>query len=288
MKKIILAGITVFFIIAVMHSAYSLESNESMAARGNITSAEKCFDEMIEKNISIQRVNESLREAKQLYDAQFALEQKGSKANYKLVNEYSLELCELKETAVKAKDELMIFIETYNDAAKGANLSSMDKEYEGILKSFEEERFDETSGLISKGYTRLSEVEASQTALNLFYDNTTKSLKKFFSENWKIIGIVMVSFIFILVIFGETFRRAMIRKKISALRMKKDSILQLIKKTQGEYFTTKRMSEGEFSVKIKTFTEMIRDVDRQLPVLNEKLAKVDKDNLYKSKKANNK
>ena len=67
------------------------------------------------------------------------------------------------------------------------------------------------------------------------------------------------------------------KTKLNNLYIQKKSVNELIKKVQYEYFKTKKMSEMEYSVKLKTFNDMLRDIDRQIPEINEQLAKVNKE-----------
>ena len=58
-------------------------------------------------------------------------------------------------------------------------------------------------------------------------------------------------------------------------------------KTQREYFNEGSISEGTFNIKIKKLAELVRDIERQIPLLQEGLAKIDWENkkLDKSQKS---
>lgn len=258
-------------------SAYQVgRSNESVQAASLLDKAISCVEEMQNRNIGVTRVNESLEEALQLYAGQVSLENQGRTVDYKIIEEDCEEVCSIRQDALKAQDELIVFNETYTKASLQINLSAMDKEYSDIIRSFQEERFEDTLPLIDKGYARLSEVQASQTTLNLFYLSTTRSLKDFFRENWKGLTIGFGSFVILLIIFWRTIRLFLLRSKLNNLYIRKKSINELIKKTQFNYFKTKKMSETEFNVKIKAFQDMIREIDRQIPEVKEELARADR------------
>ena len=72
-----------------------------------------------------------------------------------------------------------------------------------------------------------------------------------------------------------------IKKEINALNVRKRTLNDLIKKLQKSYFGSKTMSETEYRVKLEKFKNMIRDVDRQIPLLNEELVKLKKDKSIK-------
>ena len=281
LRLMIFSIITAFLAISLIsntnassHNKPFIPSNESLHANDLITNATICFNEMLSHSIPIQRANSSLQEAKQFYEAQLSLEQTTRKADYKIIFNKAETVCKIKEDAIKSKDELKIFEETYEQAKQNSNLSAMEKDYQKIINSFNEERFEETIKLINQGYKTLIEIEASQTKLRLFYNTITSSLKNFLKENWKKLSIISIVIIIILTIFWATLKRLRIKLKIRKLETKKQTLYNLIKKLQYEYFKTKKLSEIEFRVKIQTFKEMIRDIDRQIPLLKEEIFKL--------------
>jgi len=252
-------------------------SNESFSAKALIFDAEGCIDSMVARGLKVNRVNESLQQALQLYSAQISLEQKGTSADYKLVNSSALEVCDVKDIALKAEDEFLVFNESYTSSMKQFDLSSMKNDYASLIKSFDEERFEDSIEWIDKCYTDLSNLEASQTSFNLYYATTTRTIKSFFVNNWKALLIWTVIIVILLLIFWKAIKIWFIKRKLNNLYIQKKSINDLIKKMQFEYFKTKKMSEMEYNVKLKTFSDMLRDIERQIPEMNERLAKIGKE-----------
>ncbi len=248
-------------------------SNESIQAKESLNQAKKDISEMTEKNIPIKRVNETYYEALQLYSAQSALEEKASKADYRRIIEYVSEINSIKKISIEANDELKIFIEAYKNARKNTNLSEMQEEYNQILLSFNEERFEETLKLIKDGYDRISEIQSSQTAIKLFYISTQKTIKNFLAKyGLKIVVIICISLI-ILLIFQDRLKKLKRKRKFNNLTIQKKAINHLIEDMQKSYFKTKKLSETEYNIKLKRFKEFIRDIDRQLMVLKEEMFK---------------
>ena len=170
----------------------------------------------------------------------------------------------------------MIFIETYKESSKNYNLSEMDKEYQDIISAFQEERFEEVPELINKGYEKLSEIEASQTALKLFYSATSRSIKNFLKKHWLkiIIGVVIITLS--LLLSWKTLSRIRIKMRLNHLILQKKSLNNLIKTLQHDYFKTKKISETEYKIKLERFKELIRDIEREIPLLKEEIMKITK------------
>jgi len=55
------------------------------------------------------------------------------------------------------------------------------------------------------------------------------------------------------------------------LEIRKDSIRNLTAKTQQDYFEKQDLSEITYKTRITKYAELIRDINRQIPLLNEKL-----------------
>jgi hypothetical protein len=285
-KKFIFAA---FLIILSCQLILGVGSGDAAGlAKEKVDQAKICLDEMIAQNIPSKRAQEAYDESIDLYEAQRMLEEKkhtkSSEKDYALVVKYASDVCDIKDKAFEVQDELAVFKQTIKEVQKQINLSAIlvsegseeKSSYEKVLLSFEEERFEETIVLIDGGYEELSEIESSQTTLNLFYSTTTKTIKSFFINNWKKILIISCIALVALIIFWKTVRLSIINAKIKSLKLQKDVLKNLIGRTQGEYFGTKRMSESEYTIKIQRFKDLIRDIDRKIPLLREELIKVNK------------
>jgi len=67
-----------------------------------------------------------------------------------------------------------------------------------------------------------------------------------------------------------------LRKQLKNLKIRKESLRDLIGNTQKDYFQFGKMSEREYEIRTRNFAEMIRDIDRQIPLVEEKLVKYGK------------
>ena len=130
--------------------------------------------------------------------------------------------------------------------------------------------------LINQGYQKISEIQASQTAINLFYATTSQNLKSFFQKNWLKISITGGIIILLILVFWTTIKRTRLKARLNNLDAQKEALDSLIKNLQSRYFKTKDISETEYAVKMERFKEMIRDIDRQIPMLREEMLKLNK------------
>lgn len=249
-------------------------SNESIEASGLINQAKEDLMEMQEREILTNRANESYQEALQLYDAQMALERLHRNARFNLIIEYTTNVAEIKEMAFKAQDELNVFVKVFDSANKSMNISSIFDDYNTVVLSFEEERFEDTIKLIEAGYITLSEIQSSQTTINLFYSSTTKTLKNFFKTQWKTLTFVTIGILLFFFLFWNALSRFKIHINLQNLIIQKKSIRGLIKKLQSDYFIHQNISASAYNIRLKKFESMILDIDRQIPLLREDIIKL--------------
>ena len=283
---VIVVIVTMFLLSLNICSALS---NESTQALEKLETAKDCYNEMISQKVPISRANVSLQSTINSYEAQLALEEKFRKPDYSITEKSSENVCYIKKISIEARDELEIFQTTYDSTQETINLSSMDSDYQKIILSFNEERFEDTIELIDKGYSLLSEIESSQTTLKLFYSSTTISAKQFLEDNWRKLSIGLIIFIAVLIVFWKAIKKIRVYRKIKHLEIQKNTLKELVGELQKKYFKSQGISEAEYRIKLERFKEMIRDINRQIPLLKETLIKLNKkDSIEKSKSKNKK
>lgn len=272
MKKVMIFLVS---LILTTHLAISL-SNEALGAKSQLEIAQKDFDEMQSRGIPLLRVNETLQEALQIYAGQISLENSGKTAKYDTVIKLCEEISSIKAKATLAQDELKVFEETYQEYSQELDLSSIEQEYQEILSSFQDERFEDTVKLIEEGYNLLSEVQSEQTAIKLFYKATSNTLKNFFIKYWAHLSIILIVFGGLFFIFKKAISIVIIKRKIKNLEFQKQNLNYLIKIAQKNYFELKKISQLEYEIKVNKFEKMILDINRQIPLLREEIAKIRK------------
>lgn len=275
-KKTIIFGIFLLFGIIFLSGIAAAEENLTLKeqAEGCLGDSEKIMNELIESGFNINKVNDTLAVASELYKAQSSkLRVKDS--DFSFVLNYCGEIEETRETAYVARDEFDALVKFYNEAFD-ENVSVIDEMIYEIENEIETERYEKVSPLVEQTYEKISEVQAEQTALRAFYEGTTKGLKRFFERNWiSILISIGVAFILFLV-YLRTVSVWIIKRKIRGLEFRKEKILDIIRSAQREYFQDGKLSEGIFNIKTKKLAELIRDIDRQIPMLREKLARFEK------------
>ena len=280
-------GIILLFSIVVLSVVFSTSFISSLDNSQNSTSIETqaslCLNEsrqilnnMVGDNFSVVRINDSFRQIYSLYWAQMILKEQKSKYDFSSVIPYCNELKNVSIIAYDSRDSYDALKKFYSEyVTSDMNTSSIDSIMNDIEIELKNERYENVKPLVDKGYSEIINIKTSSTTLNLFYKSTTSGIKYFFLENWLIIAIVILVLLVLFFIYKKTISKWIIKGKISALERRKSTLKELIMKTQKDYFEKGLISDGNYAIRTKKFAELIRDIERQIPLLREDLMRVD-------------
>jgi hypothetical protein len=283
-------GLFVFLfaiLFVVINAEFSKELAASTATDANQTELQKtselCLNEsleimelMIKDGFNFIRINDTIKEAKDLYDIQIILKSKKRNYDFSGVVEKCNEIKGIRKVALVERDEFNSLLKFYNiSITKELNSSSIDKIISQIRFEMQSESYENMQSLIDNAYSEISAIQASQTALKIFYSATTRGLKNFLLDNWRIILTLAILALIFWIFFRLRIERYILTKRIEKLKLRKRTIKSLIMRTQMDYFQYSKIPEEEYGIKTKKFGELIRDIDRQVPLLQEELAKIE-------------
>lgn len=235
------------------------------------------MQEMNESGFNTIRINDTLNSATDAYLVQKTLKDRRKKYDFAAALSTCEEIKEIKKQAVESSYELEALIKYYNmSLTKDMNTTEIDIIIEEIKNEKSSERYEKIPALIEKAYTEISRTVSSYTALNSFYKNTTRNLKLFLEKNWKWLGFLVLVLGILFFAYRFRIRKWNIEKKLNALDIRKRTIKSLIMNLQKNYFQGGDVSESEYNIKTKKLAELIRDIDRQIPLLQEEMMKVEK------------
>lgn len=271
MKRALLLACIFAFLPALAAAA----SEDTSKAKDLLDTAEKNMDEMARQGLPVIRYNDTFIVAEQMYEAQAALEKSGGRPSYQLVYEKISELDGIRQNAFKNMDEIKALEAAISQTA-GIDKNPVLEIYNEALTDFNSERYEESLKLIDRAYKKISELEATETKVKAFYEATTKGIMSFLGENWKEITVILSAFAVAAAFVYGRAARWLIKRRIRLLEMRRESVRSLIAKAQKEYFDRGKISETSYIIKTKKYSELIRDINRQIPLLKEELAKKEK------------
>jgi hypothetical protein len=281
-KRNIIRFILLFFLVIVMlfsfQSVLSEELNltdEEKAVRC-INYSEEIINELRNNNFSFLRINDSLKEAKNLFEVQKTFGEKGKSTDYSSILETCEEIALLKVLAFDLQDQIGVLDDFYKSSLEGIETSEIEGLLSQISQEMINERYELVPELIEKTYSEIILAQSRATTLNVFYDATTRGVKRFFQERWLELVIGFFVLIFLIFLLKKPIEKMIIRRRLTLVEIRKKSLKDMITKNQDQYFNKGKMSEESFTVKSKKLAEIIRDVDREISILKQQLYALDR------------
>jgi len=284
MKKNIICNVSLVTFIFILSFSITFasaltETNKTtqQQAAACINDSIKIMNELAQDGFNTLRVNDTIRQASLTYTAQSVLKDKKQNYDFTSVANYCNQIVQIRNNAFSSRDELGALLRFYNDSiVPGMDTIGIDSIINEIKEDINTERYEEVPPLVDEAYSEISNVKASYTTLNIFYKNTTKTLQSFFEAYWQTIVILLIILIVAFFAYRTKIREWMLNRKIEALQLRKKTLKELIMNLQINYFQEGKIPEGEYNIKTKKFAELIRDIDRQIPLLEEELLKIEK------------
>ncbi len=248
--------------------------SDATEANNSLSEAKLAIQQMKEANFSVQRVTDLFLEAEQIFKSQVALKNAGGKPDFSLILDRTKKILELKEKSFRISDELKALRLRIDES--DVNTSEVEEIYLEAVKEFNDERYDRSEELIEKAYRKLSELESRAARIAAFYEAVSKTFENFIKENWKKIVFISAIILLLLVIFHNRIKVYRLKRKLERLKLRRKVLNELIAKNQMDYFQFRKIGEDTFHIREKKFGELVRDIDRQIPLIREQLAKVRK------------
>jgi len=270
-------GICLVFIILLVSLGFVVAlSPEAISVGQNLEKAKTDMQELQNKDFNVIRYNDTLITTQEIYGAKLELESQGDIVDYSNVMNYIEELSNIKQLAIKTFDELQVLKLTIEESRYINGIEEVDLIYIEAEEAFRQERYEDSLELIDQTYEKLSEIEAVDTKIKATYEAARRGFVNLIKDNWKEIGIGFLVLIILYFLFHRRIEIKIVNKKIARLERQKESIKTLMSKTQGSYFNKGDMDDNTYQIRMKRYAEITRDLNRQIPLLKERLARVSK------------
>ena len=269
MRNMMPAVASIFLVSFALLASPALSQTYDEAQKA-LDASERTIAEMQAQNFSVLLANDTLQEAMQIFAAQELMNKSGGKADYSIVIAKTNAIESIKASALNAYDELVALEKTLDELPE-SDRQAVSQYFEEARAEFYNERYDNVKGKVDAVYQKISEQQALNTKIAAMLDARRRNIVGFFSANWMYIAAAVVVVVLVAMVFTNRFLRYRIAKKMRVLTMEKSVITELMKDTQRMYFEQAKISDDMYKVRIDKFEELMRDIDRQLPLLREEL-----------------
>lgn len=266
-----------FLILSISNVVLADETNLTAEQKSIvcIQSSKNILDELNAEGFSVVRINDTIKEAEIVLEIQQAQAAKGRSTDYSRVLALCEEVSQLRTFAFDMRDQINVLKDFFEASSQGINTSEIDVLFLELEKEMENERYELIPDLIERTYDEISLAQSKATTLNVFYDATTRGIKRFFRERWLELLIGLIILAVLISIFKKPVQRKLLNRSLARVELRKKSLKDMIMENQDLYFNKGKISESVFTIKNKKLAELVRDMDRQISILKERLYALD-------------
>lgn len=240
-----------------------------------LSQAEKDINEMSDAGFGVVFVNDALLDAKKAFNATL----------YSIVTEKTRLISERKIQAYNISDSLTA-LNLGVEELKEYDLNT--SEIRGLLNksriAFHQERYEEAEGFIKQGYTKLTNIRAEATLVQVRIRAVRENMISFLRDNQTniIIGGIVVAVIAYFVLSNIMVIR--IKNRLRDMKAEKLVLKNLMKKAQYEHFQKGTLTKESYEIKMGKYRERMREIKELIPVLKSRIGKKRSDKTkYKAK-----
>lgn len=212
--------------------------------------------------------------AMQWFEGQSALELADGTPDYRFVIEKVAEIKTIERESFSVNDDLRALAMRIQNATIEVNRSEVLNMQAQARQEFLDSRFEEARRIVNNAYDKISELEAETTRSKTLAESARRNIETFLQENWQKIVAVFAVIIVIFLVFQKQIRRFLIEVKIHTLTMEKAVLDSMLKNLQKDYFESGKVNELSYHIKTKKFGDIVRNINRQIPLLKEELKKI--------------
>lgn len=249
-------------------------SGEYYAAEKELAEANASVERLRAAGLPSLRAQDTYSLALQWFGGQAAIEVGGDVPDYAFISEKFDEISSIEKDSFATNDELFALSARLNTTEQGVNLTKAKALQSQARAEFADGRFAEAGSLITRAHDEISTAESDFTRSNTLVESTRKNMEAFLQENWQNMAIISAAIFIVLAVFQRQIRRFIIDARLKALASEKAVLEGMIKNVQRDYFGNGRMSELSYRIKTKKFNELIRNINRQVPLLKEELKRI--------------
>jgi len=259
-----------------------------------INHSEEDILEMQKNGFSIIYVNDVLIQAKNTFkqveyaeilrsDSQTYSEKKEAQEALKLINWenlnyndiliYTEDISSMKERSYLIYDSIKaVELTIISNEENGINVLKARELWEKASTSFYEDRYDEAEGVLQEVKEEIEFQKTQKAALNSMQRNA----KNFIQQYWIYIIVILIAIGLGVFFSYKKISTKLLKNRIKKMKIEKEVINSLIKKSQHERFKQNKISGLVYNIRIKKYEEKLEEIKQELPVLESKLKKARK------------
>jgi len=269
---------------SVINQTFIVTRSDAILA---INQSEQIISEMQNNNFSIVYVSDRLSEAKRVFaQVSYAEVLKSDNASERQKAEASqaLRLVDWKKISYsdvlvytdeikQRRDESFFIFDTLTVEQQNFLGASNETRqiFENAVAAFYDDRYNESEYLLVK-FRDASEKEQMQSSS---LQGIKIGAQNFVQRYWLHMIVVIIILLFVAYYTYKKFEKKLLVKKIKKLKTELIVLNDLMKKVQTERFRENKLSGLVYNIRMKKYNEREQEIKEELPVLEERLKKLD-------------
>lgn len=260
-----------FAVVIITNATLGAKHNETLAL---LAGANASAGRMASAGLPTSQARDLLEIAWQWFDGQTALERSGGKPDYSFAVQKVSEIEAIEQSSFALNDELKALGKRIDGADPNADLTETRKLLGEAKAEFSDGRLDNAKALINRAYEEVSSAEADAVHSRTMVESTRRNIETFLSENWKTMLAAIAGALIFFFLFQRHIRRFLANARLKSLIREREVVESMLKALQKDYFGKKSVTELTYHIKTKQYGDVIRNINRQLPLVKEEIKKI--------------
>src|SRR3989338_141346 len=234
-----------------------------------ISKLESSIFEMRSQDLTTVRVSDGLIVVSEQFKAEKVKLRTTRIADFSASKSKLTELFGLVELAFEAKDEIGVLERKLEEVRSEIDPVPVEEVLSKAKGEFKDERYEKAIELAVEGQELIVDLQSFDTKARAAAEAATSNLVTTLDNNKVNILIGILVLVVGYLLLSSWLRHYLIWNKIKSLELEREAIKSEIKKAQEDFFVKGSMPERLYHIRIEVFSDMLRDIGRQLAVLME-------------------
>ncbi len=256
---------------ATANFSHGAQYSEALAG---LADANASIERMRGAGLPTLRATDTYSLALQWFEGQSLLESSGGAADFGFTLEKVREIKQIEISSFATDDDLRALSARLNATAPDVNVTKALELRNSALAEFSDGRFEEAQTFIDSAYQEISTAETDAARSKTLVESARKNVETFLRDNWQIILAVIAAVAVLAFVFQKRIRRFSVASRINSLMAERTVLESMMRGLQKDYFDRGKISEMTYHIRTKKFADLVRNINRQLPLLKEELKRI--------------
>jgi len=271
---IAIIGIGLFFISGIKITGLATgdaqpPGEQAAAALESIEQARLAIDEMQARGFGIERVNDTLKEAKLFYQ----------KGNYSKAAELAASIVALKDKAALLYSLTDKFdLQLYNAERNGTNATAARELFNEAVREFRNEHYETAEQLLQEASQKLSDIEAEESQKRA-QQKADFDIVNFIRNNFLQILASLALLAVASVIIYKKMELRLAARKLRRLEQEENVTERMLREAQEKYFGTGNWGKGDYESAKRRYEGKIISLNRRIATIKKSIPRLSKSKL---------